>query len=72
MQIAFPQTDIEELKQFISRDFIKENYLWKTGPRLTDSYKKRWFVLDDRKLMYSEHPLVISTELIIKISNHFI
>ncbi|CAG2178731.1 unnamed protein product, partial [Oppiella nova] len=38
-------------------DFVKEGFLWKTGPRVSDSYKKRWFVLDDRKLMYLDQPL---------------
>lgn len=28
------------------------------GPRKNDGFKKRWFTLDNRKLMYSEDPLV--------------
>lgn len=58
LQIAFPEVPEEELVVCLCRDFLKEGYLWKTGPRVTDSYKKRWFILDEnRKLMYLEHPL---------------
>lgn len=39
-------------------DFAMEGWLWKTGPKITDGYRKRWFTLDNRKLMYHEHPLV--------------
>ena len=60
MQIAFPETPIEELLKCLSRDFLKEGFLWKTGPRVGDSYNKRWFVLDDRKLMYLDQPLVLT------------
>jgi hypothetical protein len=28
------------------------------GPKKNDGFKKRWFTLDNRKLMYSEDPLV--------------
>lgn len=58
MQIAFPTTPVEDLVPFLTRDFSIEGWLWKTGPRVGDAYKKRWFILDDRKLMYLEHPLV--------------
>ncbi len=57
LQIAFPESPVQELIKCLSRDFVKEGFLWKTGPRVTDSYKKRWFVLDDRKLMYLDQPL---------------
>ncbi|KAH9422856.1 hypothetical protein DERP_008119 [Dermatophagoides pteronyssinus] len=58
LQIAFPEVPVEELILCLSRDYLKEGYLWKTGPRSSDSYKKRWFILDEnRKLMYLEHPL---------------
>ena len=59
LQIAFPEVPVNELVMCLSRDFINEGYLWKTGPRTSDAYKKRWFILDEsRKLMYLEHPLV--------------
>lgn len=42
----------------LTQDFVKEGWLWKTGPRSSDGYKKRWFTLDNRKLMYHDEPLV--------------
>ncbi|RWS31528.1 centaurin-alpha 1-like protein, partial [Leptotrombidium deliense] len=57
LQIAFPTKRVEELVPFLTRDFIFEGELFKTGPRVGDTYKKRWFILDDRRLMYMENPL---------------
>ncbi|XP_067128459.1 arf-GAP with dual PH domain-containing protein 1-like [Centruroides vittatus] len=57
LQIAFPGINDEELIHRLTRDFTKEGWLWKTGPRTGNAYRKRWFTLDDRKLMYSEDPL---------------
>lgn len=57
LRVAFPGTNEVELAQCLTRDFPKEGWLYKTGPRNGDSYKKRWFTLDDRKLMYMEEPL---------------
>ena len=37
---------------------MKEGYLSKTGPKPSDGFKKRWFTLDGRKLMYHEQPMV--------------
>lgn len=47
-----------QLVDQLTQDFAREGWLWKTGPRPTDAYKKRWFTLDYRKLMYHEEPLV--------------
>jgi PREDICTED: similar to centaurin, alpha 1 len=58
LQVAYSTSPVEELIPHLTRDFIKEGYLWKTGPKIGDSYKKRWFTLDYRKLMYLENPLV--------------
>lgn len=58
LQIAFPTTSIRDLSANLTRDFIHEGFLYKTGPRVGDAYRKRYFVLDDRKLMYLDHPLV--------------
>lgn len=41
----------------LTRDFAKEGWLLKTGPRPSDGYKRRWFTLDNRKLMYHDDPL---------------
>ncbi|GAB6020394.1 hypothetical protein CHUAL_003098 [Chamberlinius hualienensis] len=57
LKVAFPDANDAELLHRLTRDFLKEGYLYKTGPRISDSYKKRWFTLDDRKLMYTDSPL---------------
>ncbi|CAG00187.1 unnamed protein product [Tetraodon nigroviridis] len=41
----------------LTRNFIKEGYMEKTGPKQTEGFKKRWFTLDDRRLMYFKDPL---------------
>lgn len=57
LQIAFPSANEEELVCLLTRDFSKEGWLQKTGPRQSDCYKRRWFTLDNRKLMYHDEPL---------------
>lgn len=57
LQIAFPSASENELVHFLTRDFSKEGWLSKTGPRPSDGYKRRWFTLDTRKLMYHDDPL---------------
>jgi hypothetical protein len=49
---------MQQLVGHLTRDFIREGWLYKTGPRSSDAYKKRWFTLDNRKLMYHDDPLV--------------
>ena len=56
LKIAFPGTDDKELCSRLTRDFLKEGYLYKTGPRPGDAWRKRWFTLDKRKLLYFEDP----------------
>ncbi|XP_052069925.1 arf-GAP with dual PH domain-containing protein 1-like isoform X2 [Mytilus californianus] len=56
-RIAHPQQDEIELAEGLTTDFTLEGWLQKMGPRKTDGFKKRWFTLDNRKLMYSEDPL---------------
>lgn len=58
LQVAFPGVNELELAKRLTRNFPMEGWLWKRGPRAGDSYKKRWFTLDDRKLMYLLDPLV--------------
>ncbi|XP_065181707.1 arf-GAP with dual PH domain-containing protein 2-like [Sycon ciliatum] len=41
----------------LTKDFSKAGYLQKTGPNASHGWKKRWFVLDGRKLRYYGHPL---------------
>ncbi|XP_055379377.1 arf-GAP with dual PH domain-containing protein 1-like isoform X2 [Condylostylus longicornis] len=58
LQVAFPSIASDtELVSRLTRDFAKEGWLLKTGPRQSDGYKRRWFTLDNRKLMYHDEPL---------------
>lgn len=57
LQIAYPAANECELIEHLTHDFAKEGWLWKTGPRTSDAYKKRWFTLDNRKLMYHDDAL---------------
>jgi len=57
LQVAYPSANESELVGHLTRDFTREGWLYKTGPRSSDAYKKRWFTLDNRKLMYHDDPL---------------
>ncbi|XP_044269588.1 arf-GAP with dual PH domain-containing protein 1-like [Tribolium madens] len=57
LQVAYPSANESDLLGFLTEDFAKEGWLWKTGPRTSDGFKKRWFTLDNRKLMYHDEPL---------------
>lgn len=57
LHVAFPEANELELATKLTRDFVKEGWLSKTGPREGDTFRRRWFSLDDRKLMYMESPL---------------
>lgn len=57
LQVAYPSASEADLLGHLTEDFAKEGWLWKTGPRSSDGYKKRWFTLDNRKLMYHDEPL---------------
>uniref|UniRef100_A0A3Q1F7N4 ArfGAP with dual PH domains 1 n=1 Tax=Acanthochromis polyacanthus TaxID=80966 RepID=A0A3Q1F7N4_9TELE len=41
----------------LTRNFMKEGFMEKTGPKHTEGFKKRWFTMDDRRLMYFKDPL---------------
>ncbi|MGH0144917.1 UNVERIFIED_CONTAM: hypothetical protein FKN15_039607 [Acipenser sinensis] len=41
----------------LTRNYLKEGYMEKTGPKHTEGFKKRWFTMDDRRLMYFKDPL---------------
>ena len=47
-----------QLADGLTNDFTLEGWLQKMGPGKNDGFKKRWFTLDNRKLMYPEDPLV--------------
>ncbi|XP_051940607.1 arf-GAP with dual PH domain-containing protein 1 isoform X2 [Hippocampus zosterae] len=57
MKVAFPGATDAELVPKLTRNFLKEGYMEKTGPRQTEGFKKRWFTLDQRRLMYYKDPL---------------
>ncbi|KAG7505088.1 arf-GAP with dual PH domain-containing protein 2-like [Solea senegalensis] len=54
LKTAYPTGSDEELIPKITRNYLKEGYMEKTGPQQTESFKKRWFILDsqNRKLLY--------------------
>ncbi|CAN0285089.1 unnamed protein product [Lampetra planeri] len=58
-KVAFPGSQDVDLIQKLSRNYIKEGYMEKTGPRQREGFKKRWCTLDaaDRRLMYFKDPL---------------
>ncbi|XP_034044772.1 arf-GAP with dual PH domain-containing protein 1 [Thalassophryne amazonica] len=57
LKVAFPGAMDVELVPKLTRNFLKEGYMEKTGPRQTEGFKKRWFTLDQRRLMYFKDPL---------------
>ncbi|XP_043971549.1 arf-GAP with dual PH domain-containing protein 1 [Gambusia affinis] len=57
LRVAFPGATDAELVPKLTRNFVKEGYMEKTGPRQTEGFKKRWFTLDQRRLMYFKDPL---------------
>ncbi|XP_041634569.1 arf-GAP with dual PH domain-containing protein 2 [Cheilinus undulatus] len=54
LKTAYPTGSDEELIPKITRNYLKEGYMEKTGPLQKEPFKKRWFVLDSekRKLFY--------------------
>ncbi|XP_027898386.1 arf-GAP with dual PH domain-containing protein 1-like [Xiphophorus couchianus] len=57
LQVAFPGAPNSELLPKLTRNYINEGYMEKTGPKHTEGFKKRWFTMDDRRLMYFKDPL---------------
>ncbi|XP_034045715.1 arf-GAP with dual PH domain-containing protein 1-like [Thalassophryne amazonica] len=57
LQVAFPGAPLTELVPKLTRNYIKEGYMEKTGPKHTEGFKKRWFTMDERRLMYFKEPL---------------
>ncbi|XP_029914929.1 arf-GAP with dual PH domain-containing protein 1-like [Myripristis murdjan] len=57
LQVAFPGAQDADLVSKLTRNYIKEGYMEKTGPKHTEGFKKRWFTMDDRRLMYFKDPL---------------
>ncbi|XP_043196140.1 arf-GAP with dual PH domain-containing protein 1-like isoform X2 [Amphibalanus amphitrite] len=57
LRVAFPGHSAAELTADLTHDFHLEGWLHKIGPRAGDQYRRRWFTLDDRQLMYHDQPL---------------
>ncbi|XP_067914649.1 arf-GAP with dual PH domain-containing protein 2 isoform X2 [Heterodontus francisci] len=59
LKAAFPTASDTELIPKLTRNYTKEGYMEKTGPTQKESFKKRWFTLDNqnRKLLYFKEPL---------------
>nr|XP_023692717.1 arf-GAP with dual PH domain-containing protein 1-like isoform X3 [Paramormyrops kingsleyae]XP_023692718.1 arf-GAP with dual PH domain-containing protein 1-like isoform X3 [Paramormyrops kingsleyae] len=57
LQVAFPGASESELVPKLTRNYMKEGFMEKTGPKHTEGFKKRWFTMDDRRLMYFKDPL---------------
>nr|XP_058970785.1 arf-GAP with dual PH domain-containing protein 2-like isoform X1 [Pocillopora verrucosa]XP_058970799.1 arf-GAP with dual PH domain-containing protein 2-like isoform X1 [Pocillopora verrucosa] len=66
--LGYNESDVdqEKLENELTRDFIMQGFLFKRGPR-DEPWKKRWFSLDGRRLLYFEEPMDALTkgELII-------
>ncbi|XP_028355684.1 arf-GAP with dual PH domain-containing protein 1 isoform X2 [Physeter macrocephalus] len=58
LQVAFPGASDADLVPKLSRNYLQEGYMEKTGPKQTEGFRKRWFTMDDRRLMYFKDPLV--------------
>ncbi|XP_072298317.1 arf-GAP with dual PH domain-containing protein 2 [Eucyclogobius newberryi] len=59
LKTAYPTGSDEELIPMITRNYLKEGFMEKTGPLKKETFKKRWFILDsqNRKLLYYKNPL---------------
>lgn len=55
--VTHPDRRPEELSSMLTRDFLKEGWLSKTGPSSRHPFRRRWMTLDQRKLLYSEDML---------------
>ncbi|ELT99981.1 hypothetical protein CAPTEDRAFT_181489 [Capitella teleta] len=57
LTIAYPGATEAELAQNLTHSFLMEGWLSKTGPRQGDAFRRRWFTLERRKLMYYDDPM---------------
>ncbi|XP_036925835.1 arf-GAP with dual PH domain-containing protein 2 isoform X3 [Sturnira hondurensis] len=60
LKMAFPELPEPELVPLITRNYLKQGFMEKTGPKQREPFKKRWFALDaqERRLLYYKHPLL--------------
>ncbi|KAK7940269.1 hypothetical protein WMY93_003595 [Mugilogobius chulae] len=59
LKTAYPTGRDDELIPMITRNYLKEGFMEKTGPLQKETFKRRWFALDlmNRKLLYYKSPL---------------
>ncbi|NXX98980.1 ADAP2 protein, partial [Centropus bengalensis] len=59
LRTTFPTVPEPELIPRITRNYVKEGYMEKTGPKQKEAFKVRWFCLDsqERTLLYFKSPL---------------
>ncbi|XP_004454942.1 arf-GAP with dual PH domain-containing protein 2 isoform X4 [Dasypus novemcinctus] len=59
LKMAFPELSESELVPLITRNYRKQGFMEKTGPKQREAFKKRWFALDsqERMLLYYKKPL---------------
>ncbi|XP_070553179.1 arf-GAP with dual PH domain-containing protein 1-like [Ptychodera flava] len=57
MKIENPGANKADLVDHLNTDYTKEGFLYKSGPRGKEAYKKRWFSLESKKLKYYSDPL---------------
>ncbi|KAJ8783903.1 hypothetical protein J1605_008946 [Eschrichtius robustus] len=59
LKMAFPELPEPELVPLITRNYLKQGFMEKTGPKQREPFKKRWFALDpqERRLLYYKNPL---------------
>lgn len=56
--IGFPHIPAADHAERLTRDFLMEGWLYKTGPNPKDAWRRRWFTLDRRRLYYFDEPMV--------------
>ncbi|XP_012503681.1 PREDICTED: arf-GAP with dual PH domain-containing protein 2 isoform X1 [Propithecus coquereli] len=59
LKTAFPELPESELVPLLTRNYLKQGFMEKTGPKQREPFKKRWFTLDsqERRLLYYKNPL---------------
>ncbi|KAF7471429.1 Hypothetical predicted protein [Marmota monax] len=59
LKMAYPELPESELVPFLTRNYLKQGFMEKTGPKQREPFKKRWFALDpqERRLLYYKNPL---------------
>ncbi|KAK7830020.1 hypothetical protein U0070_003475, partial [Myodes glareolus] len=59
LKLTFPDLSESELVPLTTRNYLKQGFMEKTGPKHKEPFKKRWFALDplERRLLYYKNPL---------------